>query len=313
MGVKHLNKLIRLNTSEAVFKTSLANITGWTVAIDTSNYLYRFAKDGCMLKGLYNMIKTFKRHSIIPIFVLDGAPPPEKSDILVERRNERYIALYEYNKMKAQFHTNNNECIRNKIQEYKRKSTYVSRRDINNAVTLMELMGVNYIKATGEADQLCSLLTLNGITHACMSEDMDMFVYGTSTILRYLSLVHDNVVVYDYSIILKEMNIPKNDFVTMCILSGSEYNRNYRYDEIISVFDTMNLYKQYRKFGTTIPFVKWIPIYSHNIPVIDMDLFNRIADNYDIINDPLPEFEFNIIHHTCNNGKILDFINKCVK
>ena len=311
MGVKHLNKLIRFNTSESVFKTSLNNISGWTVAIDTSNYLYRFAKDGCMLKGLYNMIKTFKRYHITPLFVLDGTPPPEKSYIITERKRERYNALVEYNKMKRTTQATD-ENIRNKIREYKRKSTHVSKNDINNAIILMDLMKVSHVKATGEADQLCSLLTMSGVTHASMSEDMDMFVYGTDTILRYLSLVHENVVIYDYSNILRELEVSKKDFTTMCILSGSEYNRTYRYEEIVSIFDSLNLYRQYRKIGSTIPFINWIPIYSHNFPVIDVELFNRIADNYDINNDSLPDFVLITNNYIYNNTKVLEFINKCV-
>ena len=85
MGVKHLNKFIQLNANEGVIKTHLENLSGWVVAIDTSNYLYRFAKNGSMIRGLHNMINTLKRYEIIPLFVLDGAPPSEKTGLLNER------------------------------------------------------------------------------------------------------------------------------------------------------------------------------------------------------------------------------------
>jgi len=312
MGVKHLNKFIQLNANEGVIKTHLENLSGWVVAIDTSNYLYRFAKNGSMIRGLHNMINTLKRYEIIPLFVLDGVPPSEKTGLLNERRRDRYIALDNYNKLKSDNDTMMTTIDYTKMREYKRKSTYVSRYDVMNAVKLMDLMGVSYIKATGEADQLCSLLTIKGITNACMSEDMDMFVYGTNTVLRYLSLIHDNVVIYDYHTILNELDIPKDDFTSICVLSGSEYNNKYKYEDMISVFDIMNMYSRYRKSGSKLPFVKWITIFSHNIDTIDIGLFNRIIENYDINNDTLPDFKINSKIITTNN-EIMDFVNGFVK
>ena len=310
MGVKHLNKYLRLNTTDAVIKTHLENLSGWVVAIDTSNYLYRFAKNGSMLHGLYNMINTLRRYEIIPIFVMDGPPPPEKRTIIHERRKTRYDALEKYKRLQEDTTNYINQA---KMREYKIKSTYVSRNDIMNAVTLMELMGVTYVKAKGEADQLCSLLTIKGITHACMSEDMDMFIYGTNTVLRYLSLVNENVVIYDYNTILRELNISKCDFTSICVLSGSDYNKEYKYDDILSIFDVMSLYNQYRKNGSTTPFIKWLPMYSHNIETIDYGLFNRIVDNYDIAKDDIPDVTLKPNNAIRNVGEIVDFMNKCVK
>lgn len=313
MGVKHLNKYLRIYTPEAVIKTHLENLSGWIVAIDTSNYLYRFAKNGSMIHGLYKMINTLRRYEIIPIFVMDGPPPPEKRSIINERRKNRYDALEKYNKLKSSVLETTDGFNEMKMREYKMKSTYVSKTDIMNAVTLMDLMGVNYIRAKGEADQLCSLLTMKGISHACMSEDMDMFIYGTNTVLRYLSLIHENVVIYDYNTILRQLNIPKSDFTRICILSGSEYNKHYKYDEIVSVFDMMYLYNEYRKNGSVVPFVKWAPIYSHTIESIDMVLLNSIIDNYDISDDDIPDITMKPNKDIRNRTEIFEFINKCVK
>jgi flap endonuclease-1 len=313
MGVKHLNKFLRMNTTEAVIKTHLEHLSGWVIAIDTSNYLYRFAKSGSMLHGLYNMINTLRRYEIVPIFVIDGPPPPEKKTIINERRKARYDALEKYKKLRDGVSISGNSVNYTTMREYKMNSTYVSRNDIMNAVTLMDLMGVNYVKAKGEADQLCSLLTIKGIAHACMSEDMDMFIYGTNTILRYLSLVNENVVIYDYNTILRELDIPKYDFTSICILSGTDYNKEYKYDDVISIFDIMHLYDQYRKNGTTSSFVKWAPLYSHNIQSIDIGLFNQIIANYDILNHDIPDVTLKPNKAIRNVSEIVDFINKCVK
>jgi len=49
--------------------------------------------------------------------------------------------------------------------------------------------GVSYIDADGEADQLCASLVLKNKVYACLSEDMDLFVYGCPRVLRYLSFI----------------------------------------------------------------------------------------------------------------------------
>ena len=46
-----------------------------------------------------------------------------------------------------------------------------------------------------EADELCAKLVVKK-AFACLSEDMDMFVYGCPKVLRYLSLLNETVVVY---------------------------------------------------------------------------------------------------------------------
>ena len=58
-------------------------------------------------------------------------------------------------------------------------------------------MGISYYQAKGEADKLCAKLVNKNKVFACLSEDMDLFVYGCPKVLRYISLLNKNVIMYD--------------------------------------------------------------------------------------------------------------------
>ena len=47
-------------------------------------------------------------------------------------------------------------------------------------------MGIAYYESEGESDYVCAKMVKQKIAFACMSEDMDMFVYGCPKVLRYL-------------------------------------------------------------------------------------------------------------------------------
>jgi 5'-3' exonuclease len=88
----------------------------------------------------------------------------------------------------------------------------------------MELCGVSYCVAEGEADKLCAKLVLTKTVYACLSEDMDLFVYGCTRVLRYFSLIGHTAVLYYTKGILEELNMSQTEFREICILSGTDYN-----------------------------------------------------------------------------------------
>ena len=80
--------------------------------------------------------------------------------------------------------------------------------------------------ANGEADELCAFLVLNGYCWGCMSDDMDMFVYGCNNIVRDVDIYKQTAVVYNLPVILYELNINYANFKQVCILAGTDYNNN---------------------------------------------------------------------------------------
>ena len=98
----------------------------------------------------------------------------------------------------------------------------VSKSEINKVKELFDVYAVNYITADGEADKLCAKL-VQKIT-SCLSEDMDLFVYGCNRVLRYISIINCTLIYYDIKKILNELENSILQFKQICILSGTDYN-----------------------------------------------------------------------------------------
>ena len=94
----------------------------------------------------------------------------------------------------------------------------------DNVKNLIRAYGATYYDAIGEADELCALLTVKDKVWACLSEDMDMFVYGCPRVIRYFSLLNHTAVLYDLNGILTSLGISQKELREICILSGTDYN-----------------------------------------------------------------------------------------
>ena len=94
--------------------------------------------------------------------------------------------------------------LQNSIEKLKKQCVRVSWGDSEKAKRLIKLCNEDFYIADGEADQLCVQLVLNKTAWACMSDDMDMFVYGCPRVLRYFSLLNHNVIVYNVKDILND-------------------------------------------------------------------------------------------------------------
>ena len=112
---------------------------------------------------------------------------------------------------------------------------------------LLELMGIQYYECEGESDSVCAKMVQKKIAYACLSEDMDMFVYGCPRVLRYLSLLKSNVVLYDLPGILYKLGITFADFQDICVLAGTDYNTAA--DSNIELHRALKLFARYRREG----------------------------------------------------------------
>ena len=260
MGIKNLNTLLKKHVQNGIITQNLENFTNNIIAIDTSNYLYRFKYDnGNFLKKFVDQITTFWKYNITPIYIFDGTPPSEKNETLKKRKsiknkNKNDILILEeeiklqdklYNKQQKElsisklFNNDSNnigqlqnylfeleQTIKNNKNKLKKKIKNVvsiSPNNIINCKNLFNLLGIKYIVADTEADILCCELLQNNIVDCCMSEDMDFLTHGCSKLLRNYNYRDNTVKVYILPIILKELDLSYDKFVDICILCGCDY------------------------------------------------------------------------------------------
>lgn len=287
MGIRYLNKFFKEHAPNAIKYINLGELSGKKVAIDISIYMYKYAAEGTLIENMYLMLAVFKHYNIVPIFIFDGKPPAEKRELLQKRREDKKSAEEQYNSLRALLENNINmdeaekqDIIAN-MDILKRTFIHISKTDIETVKQLIRAYGATYYDAPGEADELCALLSIKGKVWACLSEDMDMFVYGCPRVIRYLSLLKHTAVLYDMNGILEQLNITQGHLREICILSGTDYNSEVGGQ---SLYDNMKYFRKYQDEKNSIEFCDWLR--SQQNYTIDMNKLLRINDMFDLSYTP---------------------------
>ena len=287
MGIKNLNRFIREHcTTESIKCVPVSHLSGKKIAVDISIYIYKFVGDDCLIENMYLMLSIFKHYNVIPIFVFDGKPPTEKKELLIKRKNDKKYAESEYNKLKENL--NSGDIDDDEKQEMittmdllKKQFVYIQKDQINMIKEMISSYGMTYYEASGEADELCALLVLKKIVWACLSEDMDMFVYGCPKVLRYFSLLNHTLVLYDTKKIVEDLNLTQKEFREICVLSGTDYNIQSKLDtENMNLHKVLKLYKKYYKTDKKNGFYHWLQENGNNH--LDYELLMSVYCMFDL-------------------------------
>jgi flap endonuclease GEN len=248
MGIKNLNRYLTMKCSnQAIRKAHLSEFKEKKVAIDASIYLYRFIGENKLIEHMYLMVSIFKCHGVEPIFIFDGASPPEKKELLAERKESKRLAEEKYQKIKMHMETvddNEDKCeMMNEMEKLKKQFIHIKDTDYKVVKQLLDDSGVKWIDAPGEADELCAHFMHTGQVYACLSEDMDMFAYGCCRVLRHFSLVKHNVLFYDLEQILLQLQMNLQEFRQVIVLSGTDYNK----EDTTNLMDSMKWFYAYKR------------------------------------------------------------------
>jgi flap endonuclease-1 len=301
MGIKHLNKLLtKYCTINSIKHITFQEISNKIIVIDASIYMYKYIEKEELVEKMHLMISIFtKQYNITPIFVFDGKPPDEKKELINKRREKRKEAQSEYDSIKnmltqKQDHSDISSSTidyEQKLIHLKKQTIKIQEYHVRKMKRLLNSMGIQYIEAEGEADTVCTELVLSNKAYACMSEDMDMLLYGCTRIIRQSCFVNHSAILYDTSKILDELNISLCMFREMVILSGTDYNKS-----IMELHDAYNLYLQYKNMEQQMSFYDWIhkEHSKYEINIENLDKTVRL---------------FELSMENTNNIEIIDYAN----
>ena len=103
MGIKGLTQLLKKLAPDSYQHCKLYKLSGKKVAIDASLFIYQslivYRKNNDYIRnnkdenishiiGILNKTVTYLSYNITPVYVFDGVPPEEKSEVIKERRKE---------------------------------------------------------------------------------------------------------------------------------------------------------------------------------------------------------------------------------
>jgi flap endonuclease-1 len=261
MGIPKLNKLLMERCPNAIEKIHLETLLNKKIAVDISIYLYKFIADGDYMEHLYLFLSVFKYYCIVPIFIFDGKPPPEKSALLKRRYCEKQEAYREYKSLQQLMSEISDpkklDELEKTMNSLKKKMVRLTSDHINKAVELINAFGFENHFAPNEADQLCVYLTTTGKTYATLSDDMDIIVSGCPIVLRNLSLMNHEVSLYNTTQIVKDLGLSLDEFRDVVVLSGTDYEISSN-NTNISIRRAFEYYRKYKESSCENDFYTWL-------------------------------------------------------
>ena len=246
MGIKNLNRYLLEKCSEhAIKQKHLSIFSGKSLVVDTSIYLYKFMEEKSLIENMYRMITVFRHYKITPVFVFDGKPPKEKEELIQKRKIQKKLAEERYLQLKQGVDSIDDiqPEIAAEMEKLRRQFIRIHPNDIKEVKTLMDLYGVEYLDAEGEADKVCVKMVLDKKAWACVSDDMDMFVYGCKRVIRNINLLQHTAIYYNLDNILRDLQLPLQDFREIMILSGTDYNLHQK----VTLHKSLKYYQDFKQ------------------------------------------------------------------
>lgn len=230
MGIFGLKNYIRKNleNGRCVKYIPLSYYRYKRIALDFYNFLHKFLQrssiDDDYLMEFINLIHKLSKYNIEIIFVIDGKPLKEKHPTLIERKKNNQEKIQ---KITEQIKIEKDTIIRDENIEKLKKINYnITLSHITKSKELFDTLGIKYLHFDNfEADIIFKYLSDYEIVDACYSNDMDLLAYGCKEILNDLDFNTDIIVQYNYNDIIKQFQITSNEFIDLCICSGTDYNK----------------------------------------------------------------------------------------
>jgi flap endonuclease-1 len=246
MGAKDLLKFIAKTVKTAgVKKYSRSKFSGFSVAVDTSLMLHSVSaavrssgadlvnSQGQLtshLSGLFYKTIKFLEGGITPIYVFDGKPLDLKSHAAVERKEKKKKAQAVLDKLAETESDENNYAERQQLFIKNFTQTFsLSDQDITEAKILLDLMGVPFIQAPEEADDVCAWLAArtdendDPYVRGVCSNDSDMLPLGAPYLFFGMIGTDDEITVYSLKKILENMKLSMEQFVELATFCGTDY------------------------------------------------------------------------------------------
>ena len=267
MGIKGLTQLIKQHSPESIETINLHKLSGKRVAIDASLFMYKMlinmrksnndyftSKEGKIvshINGIFYKTTNYLAVNITPIYVFDGKPPENKQNVL-KNRNDKV--------KNAKSEMENKELTEEQKNHLEKKTVRLTKQHVDDIKQLLDLMGVSYVQANGEAEAYASEMCRQGMVDYVVTEDMDTLAFGCPRMIRTCldkSIRRSDVIsVINLDSILENFNLSYEQFVDMCILCGCDYCENI---PRVGNKTAFNLIKKHGSIESILPNLKNVP------------------------------------------------------
>ncbi|MGC8557392.1 MAG: flap endonuclease-1 [Nitrososphaeria archaeon] len=228
---------------------TLDTLNNKKLSIDGYNALYQFitiirGEDGSPLmdskglitshlSGLFYRTVNLLEKGIKPVYVFDGTPPELKAKEISERKMTRDGALKLYEEAKVQ---GNQELMR----RYSVRAATLKSYMVNDAKTLLTLMGIPWVQAPSEGEAQAAYLAAKGYTWGSVSQDYDSLLFGSPRLLRNITVsgkrklpgknfyIDVSPEIVETEEVFSKLGITREQLVDISIIIGTDFNEGIK-------------------------------------------------------------------------------------
>ncbi|CAG0886380.1 unnamed protein product [Cyprideis torosa] len=207
MGVKDLWNII----SPLNDQVPLWSFKGEAIAIDLSVWICECQgwQSGDFLKphirNLFFRTKALLEAGIMPVFCIEGKAPELKYATINARLRSQGKGV---------------SCASNR-----KGSRPNLRGKLNECVRVLDVLGVPWVQAKGEAEALAAQLNRSGLVSAVVSQDADTFLYGAQKVLRNFTVdqLSPRAEAVSSLDIEQKLGLSRTDLIALGLLLGCDF------------------------------------------------------------------------------------------
>ena len=248
------------------------------------------------ITGIFYKTANYLALNITPIYVFDGKPPSNKGDTIKARQERAATSKLAMEQATSEEDKNNLE----------KQTIRLTKEHVDDIKQLLELMGVSYVQAHGEAEAYASEMCRKGMVDYVVTEDMDTLAFGCPRMIRTCldkSIKRKDIIsIIDLDTVLQGFELTYDEFVDLCILCGCDYCENI---PRVGNKTAYTLIKKHRSIESILPAVK-------NIPDDYETKYKESRDLFKMYHDKLDLQQLSIHHSNWDLEKLYTFlVNDC--
>jgi flap endonuclease-1 len=291
MGIKGLTQLLKQQSPNSIQTINLYKLSGCRVAVDASLFMYKMlinmrssdksyltSSDGSIVShivGIFYKTSNYLALNITPIYVFDGAPPKHKREVIQNRQEKA---------AHAKLAMTNTELTGEQKNNLEKQSIRLTKQHVDDIKHLLDLMGVSYVQAHGEAEAYASEMCRQKFVDYVVTEDMDTLAFGCPKMIRTcldpsIKRGYDFISVIDLTKVLSDLNMSYEQFIEMCILCGCDYCANI---PRIGNKTAFNLISKHGSIEHSLPHIKNVPDDYNETYKAARTLFTEYHDTLDM-------------------------------
>ena len=255
MGIRGLYSFLFWTVSNRIKKHTLSEWKGKRLGVDILCLLYRSRSIGIpLLWNLSHFLAACRAQQIELVVVFDGSPPPEKSEIMAQRRQLRENTDKLCSALETALEGNDLSeeqrlLVSERIRSQRRSVPQIRAEDRNEVKQLLYATGTTFVHSMGEADALLAYMERRNEIDAVISTDYDFLARGVKNLLVPTSENLEGTAFHCFNLpgICEELGLTSQQFKEFACLLGTDYAPGLVYQRGLT---SRLLYRRYKVLGS---------------------------------------------------------------